>query len=55
MIKDLTKCDFSRILDYYKERAEQRKAMSKEEKKKLKEENEKIMEEYGWAMVDGHK
>lgn len=54
-ITDFSKCDFSQILQYYKERSEARKAMSKEEKKKLKEENDKIMEEYGWAVVDGHR
>ena len=54
-IKDFSKCDFSQIHQFYKERSEARKAMSKEEKKKLKEENDRIMEEYGWAMVDGHR
>lgn len=55
LIKDFTKCEFTQIHQFYKERSEERKAMSKEEKKKLKEENDKIAEEFGWAIVDGHK
>ena len=54
-ITDFGKCDFTQIHEYYKERSEARKALSKEEKKKLKEENDKIAEEFGWAIVDGHK
>ena len=54
-ITDFAKCDFTQIHQFYKERAEARKAMSKEEKKRLKEENDKIAEEFGWAVVDGHR
>lgn len=54
-ITDFEKCDFSEIHQFYKERSEERKAMSKEEKAKLKAENEKILEEYGWAIIDGHR
>ena len=54
-ITKFEKCDFTLIHEYYKERAEARKALSKEEKKKIKEENDRIMEEYGWAVVDGHR
>jgi DNA topoisomerase-1 len=54
-ITDFQKCDFTQIHEYYKERSEARKAMSKEEKKKLKEENDRIAEEYGWAVVDSHR
>ena len=54
-IKDLSKCDFKAICQYFKEQSETRKAMSKEEKKKIKEENEKIADMYGVAIVDGHK
>ncbi len=54
-IKDFSKCDFTQIHRYYVERAEARKAMSKEEKAVIKAENEKILEEYGWAIVDGHR
>ena len=55
LITEFEKCDFTIIHHFYKERAEARKAMSKDEKKKLKEENDRIMEEYGWAVVDGHR
>lgn len=54
-ITDLSKCDFTRIHQYFVERSELRKAMTKEEKQKLKEENEKILAEYGWAVIDGHR
>ena len=54
-ITDFEKCDFSQVHEYYKERAELRKQLTKEEKAKLKEENEKIVQEYGWCMIDHHK
>ena len=55
VIKDFSKCDFTEINEYYKQKSEERKAMSKEEKAVLKEENQRIVEEYGWCMIDGHK
>jgi len=55
MIEEWGRCDFTQIHEYYKERAELRKQMSKDEKKELKAENEKILEEYGWAIIDGHR
>lgn len=54
-IKDLRKCDFTRVAQFFKEQSEQKKAMSKEEKKKIKEENEKIRKEYGFCLWDGHR
>jgi DNA topoisomerase-1 len=54
-IKDLSKCNFSEINDYFKEQSEIRKNMSKEEKKEIKEENDRIAEKFGTAIVDGHK
>jgi DNA topoisomerase-1 len=55
LIRDFRKCDFSQINQYYKDKSEARKQMTKEEKLKQKEENEQIIEEYGWALMDGHK
>lgn len=55
VITDLGKCDFTQMSQHYKERAEARKAMTKEEKLVIKKENEKLVEEYGWCMIDGHK
>lgn len=55
VIRDFSKCDFADIHRYYKERAEERKAMSKEQKQAIKRENDAIVEEYGWCMIDGHK
>ena len=55
VITDFKKCDFTQIHQYYKERSEARKNMTKEEKLALKAENEKIIQEYGWCVIDGHK
>ena len=55
IIKDFSLCDFTEIHQFYKEKSEARKQMSKEEKAKLKAENEQIMEEYGWCIIDKHK
>lgn len=54
-IKDLRKCDFTQVAQYFKDQSEQKKAMSKEEKKAIKEENEKIRKEYGFCLWDGHR
>ncbi|KAM3841102.1 DNA topoisomerase I, mitochondrial [Vipera latastei] len=54
-IKDLKKCDFSDIHDYFLEKQEAQKTLSKEEKQRLKEEAERIQEEYGYCVIDGHR
>lgn len=54
-IKDLRKCDFTQVAQYFKDQSEQKKAMSKEEKKAIKEDNEKIRKEYGFCLWDGHR
>ena len=54
-IRQLSKCDFSQMAEYFKKRAEERKNMSKEEKQKIKEENQRIVEKYGFCILDGHK
>ncbi|XP_039225265.1 DNA topoisomerase 1-like isoform X2 [Crotalus tigris] len=54
-IKDLKKCDFSDIHDYFLEKQEAQKALSKEEKQRLKEEADRIQEEYGYCVIDGHR
>jgi DNA topoisomerase-1 len=54
LITDLKKCDFREINEYYKKKAEERKAMSKDEKLKIKEENEALLKKYGICIVDGH-
>ncbi|XP_064410620.1 DNA topoisomerase 1-like [Latimeria chalumnae] len=53
-IKDLQKCDFTRIHKYFVDNNEARKALPKEEKQKLKEVNKIIQEEYGYCVMDGH-
>ncbi|CAF4481131.1 unnamed protein product [Rotaria sp. Silwood2] len=55
LIKDIRKCDFTQVANYFKEQTEQRKAMTKEEKKKLKDDNELIRKEYGFCMWDKHR
>jgi DNA topoisomerase IB len=55
VIKDIRKCDFKQVAQYFKEQTEQKKAMSKEEKKSIKDTNEKIRKEYGYCMWDKHR
>ncbi|KAI1285293.1 DNA topoisomerase 1 [Halotydeus destructor] len=55
LIKDLKKCDFNAINDYFKEQSQKRKEMSKEEKNKIKVENQRLADEYGYCIVDSHK
>nr|XP_003223976.2 PREDICTED: DNA topoisomerase I, mitochondrial [Anolis carolinensis] len=54
-ITDLQKCDFREIHQYFVEKSEAQKALTKEEKKKLKAEAERIQEEYGYCIIDGHR
>lgn len=54
-ISDLRKCNFRPMNDYFLQKAEERKAMSKEEKKKIKEQNDEMLKEYGFCTIDGHK
>ena len=54
-IKDLTKCDFKAMHEYFITERETRRNMTKEEKQKLKELREKEAAQYGTAIVDGHK
>ena len=54
-ITNFSKCDFTRIHQYYMEKAILRKAMTKEEKLQKKEENEQAVEEYGWCIIDRHR
>uniref|UniRef100_A0A914Q0G8 DNA topoisomerase I DNA binding eukaryotic-type domain-containing protein n=1 Tax=Panagrolaimus davidi TaxID=227884 RepID=A0A914Q0G8_9BILA len=54
IIKDLDKCDFSQIQNYFISETEKRKEMTKEEKLKLRKEREKEQKEYGIALIDGH-
>jgi len=54
LIRDLSKCDFTEINEYFKRVSEERKGRSKEEKKAEKEKNEAIQKEYGFCQIDGH-
>ncbi|XP_055950723.1 DNA topoisomerase 1-like [Argiope bruennichi] len=55
IITDLKKCNFKDFDLYYKQKSEERKAMTKEEKLKIKKENEALTEKYGFCIIDGHK
>lgn len=55
VIKDLRKCNFKEMFDYFQRKSEERKNMTKEEKLKIKEDNQKIADKYGTCMMDGHK
>ncbi|CAG0899093.1 unnamed protein product [Darwinula stevensoni] len=54
IITDLRRCDFKEMNDYFTQKSEERKSMSKEEKQNLKEQNEAIVKEYGFCLIDGH-
>ncbi|XP_077207462.1 DNA topoisomerase I, mitochondrial isoform X2 [Paroedura picta] len=54
-IKELGKCNFDEIHQYFVEKHEAHKALAKEEKQKLKQEAERIQEKYGYCMIDGHR
>ena len=54
-ITDFSKCDFTTMHEHYKQKSEERKAMTKDEKAALKKENQDIVDEYGWCIIDGHK
>nr|XP_032816127.1 DNA topoisomerase I, mitochondrial-like [Petromyzon marinus] len=55
IVKDLDKCDFREMLEYFKAQQEERKNMPKEEKQELKRRNEALLEEYGYCTMDGHR
>ncbi|CAF0855221.1 unnamed protein product [Rotaria sordida] len=55
LIKDIKKCNFTQVANYFKEQTEQRKLMSKEDKKKLKDDNEIIRKQYGFCIWDKHR
>ena len=54
-IRDLSKCDFQEINEYFKKVSEERKNRSKEEKKAEKAKNDELSEHYGFCEIDGHK
>ncbi|XP_061166608.1 DNA topoisomerase I, mitochondrial-like isoform X2 [Saccostrea echinata] len=55
LIKDLKKCNFKEMAEYFKLKSEERKNRSKEEKKAEKLKNEEIQKEYGFCVMDNHK
>lgn len=54
-ITDLKKCDFTKVFDYFKQKSEERKSMSKEEKKALRDQAAEVKKEFGFCIWDGHK
>lgn len=55
LIRDLKKCNFKDMAEYFKLKSEERKNRSKEEKKAEKLNNDEIQKEYGFCLMDGHK
>ncbi|XP_023951485.2 DNA topoisomerase I, mitochondrial isoform X1 [Bicyclus anynana] len=55
IIKDLSKCDFKEMQQYFLSVSEKNKNRTKEEKAELKAKNEEIQKEYGFCTIDGHK
>ena len=54
-IKNLKKCDFTKVFEYFKKQIEQQKEMTKDQIKAIKEEKLKIKKEYAFCLWDGHK
>lgn len=54
-IADFSKCDFSKIFQYYDQKREEKKALPPQEKKKIKEEKEKSEENYKFCLLNGRK
>ncbi|XP_078335773.1 DNA topoisomerase I, mitochondrial-like isoform X2 [Crassostrea virginica] len=55
LIRNLKKCNFTEMAEYFKLKSEERKNRSKEEKKAEKLKNDEIQKEYGFCTMDGHK
>ncbi|ELU02442.1 hypothetical protein CAPTEDRAFT_173543 [Capitella teleta] len=55
LLRDLRKCNFNEINDYFKLKSEERKAMSKEGKLEIKKQNEEIVKQYGFCVIDHHR
>ncbi|GIY48858.1 DNA topoisomerase 1, partial [Caerostris extrusa] len=55
IIEDFDDCDFTDFEEYYKQKARERKTMTREEKLEIKRENEKLTKKYGTCTLDGHK
>ncbi|XP_055489545.1 DNA topoisomerase 1-like isoform X4 [Leucoraja erinacea] len=55
IITNINKCDFSRLHQYFTEKTEARKMLSKGEKQKLKMKEAKVTEKYGYCIMDGHR
>ncbi|CAH0592459.1 unnamed protein product [Chrysodeixis includens] len=55
LIKDIAKCDFSQIKDYFELLSENKKKQTTEEKKMLQSERKKIKNKYGYCIVDGNR
>ncbi|XP_041125249.1 DNA topoisomerase 1 [Polyodon spathula] len=54
IITDLEKCNFKEMFEFYKNKMEIKRNMSKEEKQKIKEANQKIVEVFGFCLMDHH-
>lgn len=55
IIKDLKKCNFTEMHNFFNAESEKRKNASKEEKAARKLENEEQIKEFGFCIIDGHK
>ncbi|GIY35241.1 DNA topoisomerase 1 [Caerostris darwini] len=55
IIEDFNECDFTDFEEYYKQKARERKTMTREKKLEMKRENEKLTKKYGYCILDDHK
>lgn len=54
-IKDFSKCDFTKIFEYFELKKQEKKQLTKAEKKQIKLEKEKLEEPYKFCYLDGRK
>ncbi|XP_022094493.1 DNA topoisomerase I, mitochondrial-like [Acanthaster planci] len=54
-VQSLSKCNFKEVHQYFLQKAEERRNMTKEEKQAIKQKNEELLQEYGFCSIDGHR
>ncbi|XP_071785426.1 DNA topoisomerase I, mitochondrial-like isoform X1 [Asterias amurensis] len=54
-ITNLKKCNFKELHQYFLQKSEERRNLTKEEKLANKNKNEELLQEYGFCTIDGHR
>lgn len=55
LIVDFEKCDFTKVFEYYKKKAFEKKILSAQEKQQQRNESIKMIEEHTYCICDGRK